>query len=125
MTVTLVHDILQSLSKYAKILAVSSYTNKINLIINCFFTKIIPKDQKRILSILIRQNPDIFRWERSMSLPLDSDNSEDSLGDSKIGRRMDLALCKSLNHFASFIVDSFFICWLFYIGTAADDIWMS
>ncbi|XP_026734773.1 calmodulin-binding transcription activator 2 isoform X2 [Trichoplusia ni] len=32
------------------------------------------------------------RWERSMSLPLDSDNSEDSLGDSKIGRRMDLAL---------------------------------
>ncbi|KAF9409876.1 hypothetical protein HW555_010874 [Spodoptera exigua] len=32
------------------------------------------------------------RWERSMSLPLDSDTSEDSLGDSKIGRRMDLAL---------------------------------
>ncbi|XP_073956968.1 calmodulin-binding transcription activator isoform X5 [Choristoneura fumiferana] len=32
------------------------------------------------------------RWERSMSLPLDSDNSEDSLLDSKIGRRMDLAL---------------------------------
>ncbi|KAL4708004.1 hypothetical protein ACJJTC_010620 [Scirpophaga incertulas] len=32
------------------------------------------------------------RWERSMSLPLDSDNSEDSLGDSKNGRRMDLAL---------------------------------
>ncbi|XP_049872951.1 calmodulin-binding transcription activator 2 isoform X2 [Pectinophora gossypiella] len=32
------------------------------------------------------------RWERSMSLPLDSDNSEDSLGDSKVGRRMDLAL---------------------------------
>ncbi|XP_050350873.1 calmodulin-binding transcription activator 2 isoform X3 [Nymphalis io] len=32
------------------------------------------------------------RWERSMSLPLDSDNSEDSLGDSKMGRRMDLAL---------------------------------
>ncbi|XP_041978792.1 calmodulin-binding transcription activator 2 isoform X1 [Aricia agestis] len=32
------------------------------------------------------------RWERSMSLPLDSDNSEDSLGESKIGRRMDLAL---------------------------------
>ncbi|CAH0715811.1 unnamed protein product, partial [Brenthis ino] len=32
------------------------------------------------------------RWERSMSLPLDSDNSEDSLGDNKIGRRMDLAL---------------------------------
>lgn len=30
-----------------------------------------------------------------MSLPLDSDTSEDSLGDSKIGRRMDLALCKS------------------------------
>jgi hypothetical protein len=36
-----------------------------------------------------------FRWERSMSLPLDSDTSEDSFGDSKIGRRMDLALCKS------------------------------
>ncbi|XP_037868467.1 calmodulin-binding transcription activator 2 isoform X2 [Bombyx mori] len=32
------------------------------------------------------------RWERSTSLPLDSDNSEDSLGDAKIGRRMDLAL---------------------------------
>ncbi|KAG6449011.1 hypothetical protein O3G_MSEX005835 [Manduca sexta] len=32
------------------------------------------------------------RWERSMSLPLDSDTSEDSLGDSKTGRRMDLAL---------------------------------
>ncbi|KAJ2948886.1 hypothetical protein O0L34_g5815 [Tuta absoluta] len=32
------------------------------------------------------------RWERSMSLPLDSDNSEDSLGDSKLGgRRMDFA----------------------------------
>ncbi|XP_059048651.1 calmodulin-binding transcription activator 2-like, partial [Achroia grisella] len=35
------------------------------------------------------------RWERSMSLPLDSDTSEDSLGDSKIGRRMDLALCET------------------------------
>ncbi|CAD0201519.1 unnamed protein product [Chrysodeixis includens] len=35
------------------------------------------------------------RWERSMSLPLDSDNSEDSLGDTKIGRRMDLALCET------------------------------
>ncbi|GBP61344.1 Calmodulin-binding transcription activator 2 [Eumeta japonica] len=32
------------------------------------------------------------RWERSMSLPLDSDTSEDSFGDTKIGRRMDLAL---------------------------------
>lgn len=63
-----------------------------------------------------------FRWERSMSLPLDSDTSEDSLSDSKIGRRMDLALCKSSNYFSSFIVDSIFICWLFYIGTAADDI---
>lgn len=29
-----------------------------------------------------------------MSLPLDSDTSEDSFSDSKIGRRMDLALCK-------------------------------
>ncbi|XP_052757740.1 calmodulin-binding transcription activator 2 isoform X2 [Galleria mellonella] len=35
------------------------------------------------------------RWERSMSLPLDSDTSEDSIGDSKIGRRMDLALCET------------------------------
>ncbi|XP_075977687.1 calmodulin-binding transcription activator isoform X8 [Anticarsia gemmatalis] len=35
------------------------------------------------------------RWERSMSLPLDSDTSEDSLGDSKHGRRMDLALCET------------------------------
>ncbi|CAH2048201.1 unnamed protein product, partial [Iphiclides podalirius] len=35
------------------------------------------------------------RWERSMSLPLDSDTSEDSLGDSKVGRRMDLALCET------------------------------
>ncbi|CAK1579930.1 unnamed protein product [Parnassius mnemosyne] len=35
------------------------------------------------------------RWERSMSLPLDSDTSEDSLGDTKIGRRMDLALCET------------------------------
>ncbi|XP_037971096.2 calmodulin-binding transcription activator 2 isoform X4 [Plutella xylostella] len=35
------------------------------------------------------------RWERSMSLPLDSDTSEDSFGDSKIGRRMDLALCET------------------------------
>ncbi|XP_061715669.1 calmodulin-binding transcription activator 2 isoform X2 [Cydia pomonella] len=37
-------------------------------------------------------NKSTARWERSMSLPLDSDNSEDSLLDSKIGRRMDLAL---------------------------------
>lgn len=29
-----------------------------------------------------------------MSLPLDSDTSEDSFSDSKIGRRMDLALCE-------------------------------
>ncbi|CAB3236556.1 unnamed protein product [Arctia plantaginis] len=35
------------------------------------------------------------RWERSMSLPLDSDTSEDSFGDTKIGRRMDLALCET------------------------------
>ncbi|XP_072948624.1 calmodulin-binding transcription activator 2 [Epargyreus clarus] len=35
------------------------------------------------------------RWERSMSLPLDSDTSEDSLGDGKLGRRMDLALCET------------------------------
>lgn len=83
------------------------------------------KGSTKGIAIIIFQNPNIYRWERSMSLPLDSDTSEDSLGDSKIGRRMDLALCKSLNHFASFIVDSFFICWLFYIGTAADDIWRS
>ncbi|KAJ8721840.1 hypothetical protein PYW08_004242 [Mythimna loreyi] len=41
------------------------------------------------------------RWERSMSLPLDSDNSEDSIGDSKIGRRMDLALCETAPRRAS------------------------
>lgn len=29
-----------------------------------------------------------------MSLPLDSDASEDSFGDAKFGRKMDLALCK-------------------------------
>ncbi|XP_013164317.1 PREDICTED: calmodulin-binding transcription activator 2 isoform X1 [Papilio xuthus] len=35
------------------------------------------------------------RWERSMSLPLDSDTSEDSLGEPKLGKRMDLALCET------------------------------
>lgn len=46
-----------------------------------------------------------------MSLPLDSDNSEDSLGDSKIGRRMDLALCKSTAQAKRiFIESSIFIC---------------
>ncbi|CAF4917806.1 unnamed protein product [Pieris macdunnoughi] len=49
-------------------------------------------DAFRSNSAIDRNDSTSLRWERSMSLPLDSDTSEDSLGDMKIGRRMDLAL---------------------------------
>ncbi|XP_063826208.1 calmodulin-binding transcription activator 2 [Ostrinia nubilalis] len=49
-------------------------------------------DAFRSSSAIDKSESSSARWERSMSLPLDSDTSEDSLGDSKIGRRMDLAL---------------------------------
>ncbi|XP_053610040.1 calmodulin-binding transcription activator 2 isoform X2 [Plodia interpunctella] len=52
-------------------------------------------DAFRSSSAIDKADNSSARWERSMSLPLDSDNSEDSLGDSKIGRRMDLALCET------------------------------
>ncbi|XP_050675718.1 calmodulin-binding transcription activator 1 [Leptidea sinapis] len=51
-------------------------------------------DAFRSNSAIDRSDSSSLRWERSMSLPLDSDNSEDSLGDIKSGRRMDLALYK-------------------------------
>ncbi|XP_038210004.1 calmodulin-binding transcription activator 2 isoform X2 [Zerene cesonia] len=49
-------------------------------------------DAFRSSSAIDKHDSSSLRWERSMSLPLDSDTSEDSLGDMKIGRRMDLAL---------------------------------
>ncbi|XP_045498670.1 calmodulin-binding transcription activator 2 isoform X2 [Colias croceus] len=49
-------------------------------------------DAFRSSSAIDKHDSSFLRWERSMSLPLDSDTSEDSLGDMKIGRRMDLAL---------------------------------
>ncbi|CAH2258532.1 jg12370 [Pararge aegeria aegeria] len=49
-------------------------------------------DAFRSSSAIDKSETSSARWERSMSLPLDSDTSEDSLGDSKNGRRMDLAL---------------------------------
>ncbi|XP_045773206.1 calmodulin-binding transcription activator 2 isoform X3 [Maniola jurtina] len=52
-------------------------------------------DAFRSSSAIDKSETSSARWERSMSLPLDSDTSEDSLGDSKIGRRMDLALCET------------------------------
>ncbi|KAM3962646.1 calmodulin-binding transcription activator [Aphomia sociella] len=52
-------------------------------------------DAFRSSSAIDKSENSSARWERSMSLPLDSDTSEDSLGDPKIGRRMDLALCET------------------------------
>ncbi|CAH0398498.1 unnamed protein product [Chilo suppressalis] len=58
-------------------------------------------DAFRSSSAIDKSDGSSARWERSMSLPLDSDNSEDSLGDSKIGRRMDLALCETASRRAT------------------------
>ncbi|XP_061383793.1 calmodulin-binding transcription activator 2 isoform X1 [Danaus plexippus] len=48
-------------------------------------------DAFRSSSAIDKTDTNSSRWERSMSLPLDSD-TEDSFGDMKLGRRMDLAL---------------------------------